>query len=271
MNELQAKEFNILRLFIDICNRLNLKYFLVCGSALGAAKYSGFIPWDDDVDVAMPRKDYDIFISKAPDLLPDDIFLQNYKSDPNFPKIFSKLRDSNTTYIESPYKKLKMHHGVFIDVFPLDSYPADKDKKQEFVNKVRNYNRLLACALEPSGSAKARAFRLITRFLGYHKRIKAILTEYEVFLKFYNSEQTGIYCNYGNYRGTLEPVPVELYGEGTCLEFEGIPVIVPANYDKYLRDKYGDYEQDPPIEEQVGHHYYDIVDLTKSYVNYINK
>lgn len=270
MNELQTKEFELLKIFIDICNKLNLKYYLVCGSALGAAKYSGFIPWDDDVDVAMPRKDYDVFTSKAPEYLPEDIFLQNYKSDPNFPKIFSKLRNSGTTYIESPYKKLNMNHGVFIDVFPLDSYPDKVCDQSDFTKKVRNYNRLLSCALEPLGSTKARIFRLVCRLMGYHKRTSSILFKYENFLKSYSSEITGIYCNFGNYRGNLEPVPVELYSEGTSLEFEGISVIVPKNYDKYLRDKYGDYELDPPKEEQAGHHYYDAIDLTKSYTEYFN-
>ena len=78
MNELQKTEFEMLKIFINICDQLNLKYFLVCGSALGAVKYGGFIPWDDDMDVGLLREEYDIFCSKAQELLPEGIFLQSY-------------------------------------------------------------------------------------------------------------------------------------------------------------------------------------------------
>lgn len=123
MNELQQAEFALLKAFDQVCAKLGLKYFLVCGSALGAAKYRGFIPWDDDIDVALYREDYEIFCAHAAALLPEHLFVQNYRTDPAFPAIYSKLRDSNTTYIEKSARHLPIHHGIFIDVFPLDGYP----------------------------------------------------------------------------------------------------------------------------------------------------
>lgn len=104
MTPLQQKEYQLLGLFLDICRQLDLRYYLVCGSALGAVKYKGFIPWDDDVDIAMPRGDYQRFLSQAQALLPEGFFLQNFHTDPAFPQIYSKLRDSNTAFIE---KKLR--------------------------------------------------------------------------------------------------------------------------------------------------------------------
>ncbi len=77
MTELQRKEFELLSCLISICRTLGLRYYLVCGSALGAEKYKGFIPWDDDVDVALLREDYETLLRKAPGLLPDQMFLQN--------------------------------------------------------------------------------------------------------------------------------------------------------------------------------------------------
>ena len=100
MTELQKKEFEMLCLVVDICNQLDLEYYLVCGSALGAVKYNGFIPWDDDVDVALPRKDYELFLSKASSMLPSWCFIQNYRTDPKFPLLGTKLRNSKTTFIE---------------------------------------------------------------------------------------------------------------------------------------------------------------------------
>ena len=79
MNELQQKEFELLKCFIEICEKLGLTYYLVCGSALGAVKYKGFIPWDDDVDVALPREDYEIFCSKAGNCCPKAFFFKPTK------------------------------------------------------------------------------------------------------------------------------------------------------------------------------------------------
>ena len=73
MTELQQTEFEILKEFVAVCEQLRLCYYLVCGSCLGAVKYNGFIPWDDDIDVAMPREDYRVFCQKAPSMLPESI------------------------------------------------------------------------------------------------------------------------------------------------------------------------------------------------------
>lgn len=98
MTPIQKKVFQMLQIFTQICDRLQLKYFLVCGSALGAVKYGGFVPWDDDVDVALFRNDYERFCKEAPALLPKQFFLQNFQSDPAFPamsgaRMVSKRRE----------------------------------------------------------------------------------------------------------------------------------------------------------------------------------
>ena len=113
-------------MFVQICDRLQMEYFMLCGSALGAIKYGGFIPWDDDIDVGLYREDYERFCKEAPMLLPKKFFLQNYASDPDFPAIYSKLRDSSTTSIEKSVAKLPINHGISIDIFPLDGYPKKK-------------------------------------------------------------------------------------------------------------------------------------------------
>ena len=269
MNALQEKELEILKCFIDICEKLELRYYLVCGSALGAVKYKGFIPWDDDVDVALPRADYEKFLYEAPKLLPEYLFLQNYKTDPQFPKIFTKLRDSRTTYVETAYRKLKMHHGVFIDIFPLDGYPDNIRESLKFEKKKKKYLRITSCSLLSDGSLKSRAMRFVLRCFGFHKCTGKNLARYDNMIQAY--EYTGFYCNYGNFRTDLEKIPKEIYGEGAVATFEGVQVRVPLQYDIYLRKKYGDYHKDPPIEAQVGHHYYVALNLHEPCKKYMSE
>ncbi len=269
MTDLQKKEWDILTCFVRVCEELGLTYYLVCGSALGAIKYQGFIPWDDDVDVALPREDYEIFLAEAPKRLPAHLFVQNYRTDPAFPKVFTKIRDSRTTYIETDYEGLDMHHGVFIDVFALDGYPTDPADIAAFEKKKKRYLRLTSCSLRANGSRKSNILRGVLRLFGCHRRTASYLAEYEAMLRAYGHAE--VYCNYGNFRGVPEKTPKEVYGTGAEAVFEGLRVRVPTQYDVYLRDKYGDYTKDPPAEEQTGHHYYAAMELSVAYDEYIKQ
>ena len=134
LKRLQLVELDILKEFIRVCNELNVKYFLDSGTLLGCIRHGGFIPWDDDIDVSMPREDYEIFLKEGQKLLKNKYFLQTYKTDPEYTMGFAKIRNSETTFIESSVKNLKINHGVYIDIFPLDGY-NDKNKIRNFLNK----------------------------------------------------------------------------------------------------------------------------------------
>lgn len=263
MTELQKKEFQLLQAFVQVCEKLELTYFLVCGSALGAVKYKGFIPWDDDVDVGMPRRDYEIFLREGQKLLPKGVFLQNYETDPAYPNIFSKLRDSNTTYIEKSVAHLPINHGIYIDVFPLDEYPREEMERKKLEKTKTACKKKLSCVYDVSRGPKAKIGYYLRRALGYHKRTAAILKEYEKCITVRKGKETDVLCNHGNWQNELEYAPIEQYGEGVMMEFEGLPVRVPQRYEEYLKQKYGDWRADPPKEKQVGHHYYTVCDVSK--------
>lgn len=269
MNELQKIELELLKNFIEICKKLDLTYFLVCGTALGAVKYEGFIPWDDDVDVALPREDYRIFCEKAPKMLTEGVFLQTYETDDKYPCIFAKIRNSNTTYIEKTCAKISMNHGVYIDVFPLDGYPEDIKAQKRLEKKKLIYKLQISSVYKSDCSLKVKILRKIFRILGIHKRTNIILSKYERLISAYPTETSKIWCNHGNWQGKLEYAPKEQYGKGSLMKFEGLDVRVPERYDEYLTQKYGDWRFDPPEKEQIGHHYYSIMDLTKPYSEYI--
>lgn len=271
MTDLQRIEFELLKVFVDICNELNLRCYLVCGTALGAVKYNGFIPWDDDIDVGMLREDYERFLKEAPKLLPQHLFLQNYKTDANYTQIFSKIRNSNTTYIEKSVAGININHGIYIDIFPLDGYPDNikEQKKLEFRKKI--YMSFLACNYKSVGSWKLKLLTKTLRIIGVHKKNNEILSRYEKNISKYNAATSSLICNHGNWQGKLEYAPREQYGEGVLVKFEGLDVRVPGMYDSYLTQKYGDWRADLPENEKLGHHFYEILDTEKSYMEYIEK
>lgn len=141
LRKLQLAELEILKDFIRVCNELKLTYFLDSGTLLGCIRHEGFIPWDDDIDVSMPREDYEIFLEKGQALLKREYFLQSYKTEPNYTLNFAKIRNSNTTFIESSVKDLNINHGIFIDIFPIDGYKPDR-KIENYINekKITLYN-----------------------------------------------------------------------------------------------------------------------------------
>lgn len=138
MNDLQKVEFDIFLEFDFVCRKLNLNYFLVSGTALGAVRHGGIIPWDDDLDVAMFRDDYNKFMELAPRMLPNKLFLQNYKTDKNYPFVFAKLRNKQTAFIETALRNFDMNHGIYIDIFPLDGYPEKKCEQKKTGKKEKN-------------------------------------------------------------------------------------------------------------------------------------
>lgn len=269
MNELQQTEFNMLKVFMEICEKWNLKYFLACGSVLGSVKYKGFIPWDDDVDVCLFRDDYERFLEIAQNELPQWCFLQNYKTDPKFPHTYSKLRDSRTTFIEKGVAKLHINHGVFVDIFPIDGYPKN-EKEIILLNKRKKaLLRKIYCALDDKSNYKVRIRNFVFKLLGFHKITAKTIEKLENLYKQYPTKDSEILCNHGNWQGALEYAPAWYYGEGIFAEFEGLKVRIPENFDAYLTQKYGEWRKDPEISKQKSNHNVVRCDINKSYLEYL--
>ena len=270
MNDLQKKEFEILKEFITICKNNGINYYLVCGSALGAAKYGGFIPWDDDVDVALLRDDYERFLSVAPAQLPDGMFLQNFHTQKSVPFIYSKIRLSNTTFIEKSAAELDINHGVYIDVFPLDGYPKKKLCGIWFELKKQILRRIISSVYVPNSRLK-KIVMLPIRVLILRDRLGDFVEKYDRLIRKYKISESDMICNFGNSALRLEYSPKMQYNNGAAASFEGLDVVIPENYDEYLTQKYGDWRADLPPEQQVGHHYAEIIDLQRPYTDYIDK
>lgn len=271
MNDLQKKSLDLLQEFLKICEKWDIPYYLVCGSVLGAVKYGGFIPWDDDIDVGLLREDYQRFLEIAPRELPEWCFLQNYKTEKVFPHTFSKLRNSNTAFIEESVAGLPMNHGIYLDIFPIDGHPAGwLDKKLFAIRKKRN-DWIRFSVIDNSKERKVWIRNKLLRFLGCHKRVYQAQVYLEKLYCSYPPGESEYWCNYGNWQGELEYAPKWHYGNGAWATFEGLRVRIPENYDAYLTQKYGNWRLDPPIELQKSHHIGIIIDTEHTYKDYLQK
>lgn len=147
-----------------ICEENKITYWLEAGTLLGAVRHKGFIPWDDDCDVAMPRKDYEKFLKIAQEKLPDNMFLQTKKTDPEYPIPWAKIRKNGTTLIETGENgKENYHHGIFVDIFPYDYYEsAEIIRKLQWARRTKDEKNKY-----PKGSLKRILFGLYANILLY--------------------------------------------------------------------------------------------------------
>jgi len=146
MKKVWNVELNNLVEFQRICKKLGLTYYAICGTLLGAIRHKGFIPWDDDIDVGMPRKDYELFLELAPKEIKPPFFLQTYKSERCFSSDLARLRNSNSTGYTLWQAFNRTNKGIFIDIFPIDHEPDDEVICQTENKRYQRQMHLLSAA-----------------------------------------------------------------------------------------------------------------------------
>lgn len=268
LQKLHRVELDILRELIRVCELLHIPYFAVYGTAIGAIRHQGFIPWDDDIDIGMLRKDFTIFMEKAPELLAEGFTLQYRKTDPNYFILHAKLRKDNTTFLEQGYEKVTGHQGIFVDIFPFDYLPESKLARRYFCLKRKIYQNLLSLDYEqnywklPGWKNKIRAIikaiskRIFPDKMTIAKRFDALLESLPE--SRYICEQEVRRCFYLTdwFKGIKK------------VKFENIDINIMEGYHDYLTTFYGDYMTPPPVEQQVPRHFHGIIDTEKPYTYY---
>ena len=270
MQKLKDIEKQMLIEFIKICQRHKLQYFLLGGTALGAVRHKGFIPWDDDIDVGMPREDYERFLVYANEELPQPYFLQNGATDPYYAGSFAKIRNTATTFIEQTVQTFPINHGVYIDVFPLDGVPANGFFKVLQRKVLRGLNAWMSgayCVPEKGISRKAELCRLLYKVLPV--RYTWLRDWRDKLIQKCTYADSAVVANFCGAWGEKEVMPKAYFGNGSVGIFEDLEVVLPGDWDAYLSSLYGDYMTPPPENKRVGHHDYTVLDLEKSYTNYI--
>lgn len=262
---------DVLREFHEICHKHGLTYYAVGGTAIGAVRHKGIIPWDDDIDVAMPRPDFDKFVDlcRASDLggyeLVDASNTQGYNL--SFPKFCNK----NTTLVERWDTPCVI--GLFIDIFPLDGAPEDTEVTKVLVEKYRKLrNRYEAISTHNTFGeyiallTKPKEWgRFVVKTLGFFFRKqmgKRFLSQMEAISRTVPFGETSKVINYGGAYGIREMFNISLLkGETVTLPFENIEIDMMPEYDTYLRGVYGDYMQLPPEDKRIPHHLKAFYDL----------
>ncbi len=258
LRKLQQIELNNLKVLTEVCEKIGVEFFLYGGSLIGAVRHKGFVPWDDDLDVAMSRQDYMKFIAEAPAVLPEEYVLQTPYLDKNTPFLYTKLRLKGTTYTEYINHRLKTAHGIYVDIYPIDHIPDDEEEFLSLYGKFQKLAKWYVMRQCPypsvEGGGLKRKIKNLARYVVSHlvrlvphgffiKRMEALMTKY-------NDVPTTRCGNLSYFDPTnlfWEPFPLE---KG---EFEGMEVNLPGNWDRHLSARYGDYMELPPEEDRLGH------------------
>ncbi len=259
----QEALYTLLTEFDRVCKRLNIPYMLFAGTLLGAVRHEDFIPWDDDLDVIMLRKDYDRFLREADACLDKEGFFLQKEFSPGWPMFFSKLRLNGTTCLEKYHPKdPASHQGVYMDIFPCDNgAKSNLGRKSQFLaSKVVIAKSLYARGYE-TDSKKKKLFmalcRLIPRkpFLWLTKRGRDDAPLVHSFFAAASGYAKNVY-------------PRAFFAESTQKRFRRGDFPVPALYDGLLTTLYGDYMTLPPPEKRVCKEHALLVDLERSYEEY---
>lgn len=264
LRKLQLEELKISDEFIRICEKNNLRYYMLGGTLLGAIRHKGFIPWDDDVDFAMPRSDYERLLE-----LPDKEFgkefkIVNYENDSKYRYPWARINTHNIKIINH-MANIPREEYAWIDIIPLDGFPDSKIKR--FIHKLHlsfwwNLNQIvqfdeLVDQRRKRGTLGRIAIRIASLFKWMGKIInyKTCLKHLnKVLMKYPYDSNTKEIINFLAAYGFDEIFTRESFSKIEKYEFEGRKINGPKGYDSVLKRIYGDYMKLPPVEERNKHH-----------------
>lgn len=235
-----------------VCQEHDIRYYCWAGTMLGAVRHKGFIPWDDDMDICMPRPDYDRFLTHAHEWLPQPLEALSIETSATYPGSFAKIVDSSTTLIERAHSDYVA--GIYIDVFPIDGAPKAKWARQIAVTRYKLLDKLLYFLHRDPykhGHGPSSWPVLAIQKLFSHEWARRQLRAANLA---YDYDKSDYVLDYDD--GVDGVLPKRVLGTPQPVEFEGHRVMGVEHADEYLRQKYGDYMVVPPHDHQRQHNFF---------------
>ena len=261
LSKLRQIQMDIYREIRRICENHGIPFVAIAGTVLGAVRHNGYIPWDDDLDIAMMRCDYTRFLKYAKDEINPKFFVQNYYTDPHYGNYFTKIRCNGTLFVQNIDKKDKSHHGIFVDVFPLDRVPDNLKERIKYQKKLMIYyqiymakcNRGISGEIDSLKGKTNQVIRSVLHVLLLSASKEKLFTKIDELCQIYNDGNSSTLANAvvfamnGGYFEEADMFPSVTH------TFEGDTVMIPHDADKYLSQTYGDYMLLPPVDKRVNH------------------
>ena len=266
LRSLQLKMLEMIKYIDKLCKKNDIEYYIIYGSALGAIRHKGFIPWDDDFDIGMTYENYLKFIDVCKEQLnTKKYFLQNLDSEPNYYLSFMKLRDITTTLIEEGNKDRDITYGVYVDIFPFVGIPKNKLKR-----KFIEINRAFALSANINvinNKFLYSIFKMIKKVIG-RDRILKICTKNCI--KYSCNDYDDWCCIFDGDGMKINMTTKDIMGKPKYVEFEDAKLPVPEKTGEYLKHIYGDFMKIPSEEEiKQKEHTRFVLDLEHSYKEYL--
>ncbi len=263
MREIQTISLEILKQVTDLCENLNLRYYLAWGTLIGAVRHKGFIPWDDDVDILMPRPDYEVLLQYMSSHKLPNLTLFNRQTCPQYPYMISRVSDDR--YILEMENEESVGMGVFIDIYPLDGMGNTLEEAIKF-GKYTDYMSSLCYQSTRKHFAVENTTSTLRKIIKYPAYLVAKIIGKDWFqnkIEKYAKERSKSYDS-SNWVGDLvwlsggkkEILKREWLEQYEYVPYEKYQFRIPKMYDQVLRQTYGNYMKLPPENERIGHHYY---------------
>lgn len=245
LDDIKRVEIGILDYVVSICEKHNLRYYLMYGTLIGAIRHKGFIPWDDDIDIIMPRPDYEKLLDiSASSSHPKYQLLSS--RDKGYLYGFSKFVDKQTKIIDDTIEKIP-GLGIWVDIFPYDGMTSENSWNNKFCYYLNKFRGAAVYKDFPQGKGANYLTWKLCRLIGYRFFLKL----YERFCKlipYDTSKFVGLISDKKDYYDRT------FFNHAIKVEFEGKEYNAPVGYDHVLKHYYGDYMQLPPEEQRVSHH-----------------
>lgn len=244
-----------------VCDENNISYFLDSGTLLGAVRHEGFVPWDDDMDIGMLRTDYDRFLAVAPEKLNSQYELVTWENDEYYGHAFAKVQKKGTVWLENMTSPSKAKHGIYVDVFPYDSYPDDVGSQRKLKFELSYYKTMIRakshyCTWKENNGTNIKKyllyipFRIMCRFYSRKK----LIGKYNGTVEKYRCENTEyMYAHCASTIGNWL-IPAYIFDNFTEHDFEDDVFSVPSKSHDYLVSAYGDYMTPLPPEKRYDQH-----------------